>query len=209
MTADAYRLAMFPLGSVLFPHAVTSLHIFEPRYRTLAEHCTKGNGEFGTVLIERGHEVGGGDVRFAVGTVARIVEAIELPDGRWLLGAVGVRRLGVRSWLPDDPYPLAIVEDRADAELAANADAVLDDVERAVRRSLAYKAELGEPAIAATVALDDDRTVRAFQLADIAPLGALDRLTLLEVDDGRRRLERLLALVEDENRVLAARLSEG
>ncbi len=68
------------------------------------------------VLIERGSEVGGGDVRSDVGTVARIVEAQELPDGRWALLTVGARRLRVEPWLPDDPYPLADVDDWPDPE---------------------------------------------------------------------------------------------
>src|ERR1700737_1153600 len=99
------RLAMFPLGSVLFPHLLLPLHIFEPRYRVLMFDCTRGEPEFGVVLIERGVEGGGSDERFRVGTVARILEAGELPDGRWVLNAVGTNRIRVDTWLPDDPYP--------------------------------------------------------------------------------------------------------
>ena len=58
---------MFPLGTVLFPHAPLPLHIFEPRYRALVQECIDGDGEFGVVLIERGFEVGGGDTRFGTG----------------------------------------------------------------------------------------------------------------------------------------------
>jgi Lon protease-like protein len=200
---------MFPLGNVLFPHAMTSLHIFEPRYRALARDCTQGNGEFGIVLIERGHEVGGGDVRFKVGTVAKIVEALELSDGRWLMGALGVRRLRVNTWLPDDPYPLALVEDLEDAALLGDDVDLVSAADRAVRRALAYKAELDEAAAPATVKLDDEPSVLALQLAAIAPIGPLDRQMLLEEDDSRARIQRLIEVVEDENTVLAARLEQG
>ena len=98
------ELAMFPLGTVLFPRVFLPLHIFEPRYRQLARHCVDGDQEFGVVLIERGSEVGGRDVRTSVGTVARIVEAVELDDGRWVLGAVGTRRIRVREWLPENEF---------------------------------------------------------------------------------------------------------
>ena len=206
---EPYTLPMFPLGNVLFPHAVTSLHIFEPRYRALARDCTQGNGEFGIVLIERGHEVGGGDVRFTVGTVAKIVEALELEDGRWLLGALGVRRLRVETWLPEDPYPLAVVQDLEDRDLDEDDAALVEVADRAVRRALAYKAELDEPAPAATVKLDDEPSILALQLAAIAPVGPLDRQALLEVDDARTRVQRLIELIEEENTVLAARLAGG
>src|SRR5262249_13665479 len=105
----AKPMPMFPLGTVLFPHAMLPLHLFEERYRALAETCLRGDGRFGVVLIERGFEVGGGDQRFAVGTVARIVEAAQTPDGRYLLSTVGTERFRVRKWLDDDPFPRADV----------------------------------------------------------------------------------------------------
>src|SRR3954471_6137726 len=102
---------MFPLGTVLFPHALLPLRVFEPRYRLMTERVLRGDGEFGVVLIERGSEVGGGDTRFDDGTVARIVRAQQLPDGGYALATVGLRRIRVVRWLPDDPYPLAEVTD--------------------------------------------------------------------------------------------------
>src|SRR5688500_13997113 len=103
------ELPMFPLGSVLLPGMFLPLHVFEPRYRAMVEHCLAGDHEFGVVLIERGREVGGGDVRTHAGTVARIAEARQFADGRWALAAVGMRRIRVEAWLEDDPYPRAEV----------------------------------------------------------------------------------------------------
>ena len=82
---------MFPLGTVLVPSLALPLHVFEGRYRALVRHCLAGDREFGVVLIERGSEVGGGDERFGVGTVARIAEAAQFPDGRWALITIGDR----------------------------------------------------------------------------------------------------------------------
>ena len=80
------ELPMFPLGTVLFPTLVLPLHVFEPRYRVLVERCLgRPEPEFGVVLIERGSEVGGHDVRSSIGTVARIVDSKLFDDGRWAL----------------------------------------------------------------------------------------------------------------------------
>ncbi len=49
------------------PTEFMPLHVFEPRYRTLVEVCLAGEPEFGVVLIERGSEAGGGDIRFDIG----------------------------------------------------------------------------------------------------------------------------------------------
>ena len=83
------------------------------------------------VLIERGHEVGGGDQRVDTGTVARLVEAEQAPDGRWLALFAGTERFRVVEWLPDDPYPQAQVEELPEPEWDPADDAVLAAAEDA------------------------------------------------------------------------------
>ena len=141
--ARAKTMPMFPLGRVLFPHEALPLHVFEPRYRDLVEACLAGDGEFGVVLIERGSEVGGGDSRFSVGTVAKIVEAGKLPDGRYLLATVGTRRLRVRRWLPDDPYPRAEVDVLANEAPPVTRGVDLAELERELRRVCALARRAG------------------------------------------------------------------
>ena len=119
---DGRILPMFPLGTVLFPYGLLPLHVFEPRYRVMIRHVMDGDHEFGVVLIERGSEVGGGDVRFDTGTIARVVQAAELPDGGYALATVGMSRVRVTRWLPDDPYPHAEVVALADEPAHGAAD---------------------------------------------------------------------------------------
>jgi Lon protease-like protein len=102
-------LPMFPLGNPLLPGARIPLHVFEPRYRALVEHCLAGTREFGVVLIERGSEVGGGDARFDVGTIARIEAVQRFEDGRYALLALGADRIRIEAWRADAPYPSAVV----------------------------------------------------------------------------------------------------
>jgi Lon protease-like protein len=199
-------LPMFPLGSVLFPHAVLPLHVFEPRYRKLTEECLAGDGEFGVVLIERGSEVGGGDIRFDVGTVARILRAGRHDDGRWLLVTAGSERRKVREWLPDGPYPRAAV-DRLDDRAEDDAVHRVDDVASALRRVLALRAELGDPTTSVDFELDDDPVRASFEAASAAALGPLDAQRLLELDDAGGRLAQLLDLLTEEAAVLEFRLS--
>jgi Lon protease-like protein len=203
------ELPMFPLGTVLFPSVFLPLHIFEPRYRALARHCIDGDHEFGVVLIERGSEVGGGDVRTSVGTVARIVEAAELDDGRWVLGTVGSRRIRVREWLSDDPYPRADVEDWEDVGPGAVAVEIYGAVIAQLRRVLALKAELAEPAVDATIELSDDPALGSFQVAAVAPIGPADQQRLLLADGADERLRLLETMLREENDYLAARLQMG
>jgi Lon protease-like protein len=206
---------MFPLGTVLLPRAHLPLHIFEPRYRALVKDCLAGDGEFGVVLIERGQEVGGGDVRFGVGTVARIVQTAELPDGRWLVDAVGAGRFRVTEWLPEEPYPQAMVEaldeesGDADAGAAAEAAQRRTAVERLLRQVLALQVEMGFPAPSAVRTLDEDPAVAAFEAALLSPLGPMDSQKLLEAPGTVARLALLETMLGDARDLLTQRIGEA
>ncbi|NIR36678.1 MAG: hypothetical protein GWO22_12010, partial [Actinobacteria bacterium] len=91
------------------------LHVFEDRYRELMNTVTTTDRRFGIVMIDRGSEVGGSDERTDVGVLVEIAEEEQLEDGRWVLLAVGVGRIRVIEWLPDDPYPRAVVEELEEA----------------------------------------------------------------------------------------------
>ncbi|HUW01064.1 MAG TPA: LON peptidase substrate-binding domain-containing protein [Acidimicrobiales bacterium] len=200
---------MFPLGSVLFPTAVLPLHVFEPRYLQLAEDCLAGDREFGVVLIERGSEVGGEDVRSSVGTVARIVESQQFEDRRWALAAVGVRRIRVSRWLPDDPYPLAEVTDWPDPAPTRDLGPDHDEITNLLRRCLGLAAEVGEAAAPATIELSDDPVVGALQASFLAPIGPLDQQRLLGAPSPEVRSADLIETLAETAEVLVARLALG
>jgi Lon protease-like protein len=189
-------IPMFPLGTVLFPYALLPLHVFEPRYRMMTQRVLNTDQEFGVVLIERGSEVGGGDVRFDVGTIARVAQANELPDGRYALMTVGMRRVRVHAWLPDDPYP------RADAEVLPDAAATAADARARARVELALDvvAELArqlDPRLPALPLLDPDPVRASYEAAALAPLGPLDAQRVLETDHAGDRLDLLDALLAE------------
>ena len=201
-------LPMFPLGTVLVPSAGLPLHVFEPRYRALVHDCLAGDQEFGVVLIERGSEVGGDDVRTDVGTVARIVEAAELPDGRW---AHRRRRRAARSgcvgWLPDDPYPSPRWRTGPTRRPGP------DYAERARRRASAccaapsaWPRRPGDAAAPATIELADDPVLASYQAIAVAPLGPLDQHRLLAAESPDERVAQLADLLRDAIEVLELRL---
>ncbi|WP_419925650.1 LON peptidase substrate-binding domain-containing protein [Candidatus Poriferisocius sp.] len=206
-------MAMFPLGMVLMPTMVVPIHVFEPRYRLMTRDCMERGSEFGVVLIARGSEVGGGDVRTDAGTAAKIIDAREFPDGRWGLVAAGARRIRVSRWLEDDPYPRAEVQDWPDAaeeggdgaEIAAN----LPPVTAMSRRVLALQSELGATGPPATFEVSEDPATAIWQLAALSPSGPLDRQRLLTADGAARRLSLLADLLDDAEKVIRARIEMG
>ncbi len=194
------RLPMFPLSAVLFPHADMPLHVFEPRYRALVQDCLAGDRRFGVVLIERGSEVGGGDERSALGTRCVILREVELPDGRWLLEVRGESVIEVEQWLPDDPYPVALVTEPMPVPGLEDPATVLGKAIQRVRRARALLAEQGgAAALPPDLSLDGagDAEVASWQLCAAAPVNSYDAQRLLAADGAEERLRLLVELMED------------
>jgi Lon protease-like protein len=198
---------MFPLGSTLVPHALLPLRVFEPRYLELVRDCMDGAREFGVVLIDQGREVGGGDTRFDVGCVARILDI--RTDGPQLgVLAVGDRRVRVVEWLADAPYPVAQLADWPDPDPDPDPD-ISDELALTVARSrrvLAMAAEIGQARAPATVELSTDPVIASHQLTAVVPIGELDRLHLLALPNAGERLRRLRALLDDVEVLLELQL---
>ena len=197
------ELPMFPLGSVALPGVALPLQVFEPRYRALVMTCLTEDRLFGSVLIDRGSEVGGGDRRGDVGSLIRIIQYEELPDGRWAVVGVGVERLRVVEWLPDDPFPRCIAEAWIDGEPT---DKTSELIGRTLDATLGLMARLGVDVtdFRSRPELDPDASIASFQLAALSPLGPLDRLQALKADGPDSRLRFLLASIEDQTATLDA-----
>lgn len=217
---------MFPLGTVLLPGAVLPLHVFETRYRRLVKDLLEGEPEFGVALIEKGSEVGGGDQRSTVGTVARLVQVAEMPDGRYALVSVGTRRIRVTGWLADDPYPKAEVEDWPDEVeerpdepgeeppevRPVGPDALAEQLSAAhrhVRRVAALAVELGDRSTDPAPEISPDPVSASYQLCALAPLGPADRHRLLGAPGPVARLALLHELLDDVEAMLRFRLLDA
>ena len=172
-------LPMFPLGSVLFPYMPLQLRVFEERYLVmLARVLDLEPPTFGVVLIERGQEVGGGEQRFGVGTVAHVTQ-VSAPEGYLGVIAQGERRFEVLEWQPEDPHPQASVRELPDLEWREELLPLREQAELVVRRTLSLASEFADQEWSPEVELSRDPTAAAWQLAAIAPVGELDQIQLL------------------------------
>jgi len=199
---------MFPLGSVLFPGMPLSLRIFEARYHVLLDAVLAGDGRFGVVLIEQGHEVGGGDRRSSWGTMAQIAGARRSAGGSVALVAVGLHRIRVTEWLADDPYPRAVVAEAPDEPSEVSAEHLAASTSR-LRRLLARMAEAGAAGAPATFELSADPGPAVFELAAAGPFGPFDRQTLLAAPSAADRLDVFDALLSDLEAVADVRWPMG
>ncbi|HVR32404.1 MAG TPA: LON peptidase substrate-binding domain-containing protein [Acidimicrobiia bacterium] len=205
MSGSPERLAMFPLGTVIFPYSGVPLRVFEPRYVVLLEAVLSDQNTFGSVLIERGFEVGGGDVRSAVGTRLRVLAHQDLPDGHHAILVAGVERIRVIEWLEDDPHPWAVVEPFPDV------DGEVIDLRAGVcsrlERMLAMASELGADTADVDLDVGEDPVAMSYQLAALVPVTALDSYALLCAPGPRERMQLAAGLLDDQIELIRLRLS--
>lgn len=182
---------MFPLGMVVFPHQVVALVVFEPRYQQMLADI-EHEQVFGTCLIERGSEVGGGDVRTSVATVVQVVGTQSLGNGQTLIAVEGTHCVQVERWLEDRPYPRALIRERCCDDLMID-PLLLRSTESAVRALRALQSEvMVDQCLRPNCEMAEDPWQRAWQLCSMTPMPALDQFKVLSLTDPNERL-RLVA----------------
>jgi len=189
------QLSLFPLSNPLFPGQTLSLQIFEPRYLSLVSRCLKHEETFGVVQIREGREVGQPPLIFQFGVEARIVDFNQLDNGLLGITIEGVRKFVVEATAIED-----------DTSMTANIRWLNEESITAIPERFDGLVELLQqlqqhPAVS-VLKLEPAQSSRdlGWQLCQLLPLSAPDKIALLSLDDPELRLEHLAERV--------ARLSE-
>jgi len=206
--------AMFPLQSVLLPGETLPLNIFEPRYSRLVQDCiATADPVFGVVLINQGLEVGGGDARSDVGALARISQYADLGMGQYQLVAPVGERIRVLEWLPDDPYPRAVVQAWPDEPgplvTSERIGEVVDGILGLFRRIIeARGGRLRSDALAVDADTADDPSRHIYALAARVPMGQADRYAVLAAPTLSERVDALTDAIETVTALVEFQLPE-
>lgn len=206
--------AMFPLQSALLPGETLPLSIFEPRYSRLVQDClAMPDPAFGVVLISQGLEVGGGDTRSSVGALAHISECADFGMGEYQLRASVGERIRVLEWLPDDPYPCAVVEPWPDEPgPPVTPEQIGDVVDRILalfgRVIEARGGRLRSDALAVDAATADDPALHVYALAARVPMGQADRYAVLAAPTLAERVDVLTDAIDTVTAMVEFQLSE-
>lgn len=211
---EPFELPMFPLEGALLPDEGLPLRIFEPRYAALARDCLASEDpRFGVVLISRGREVGGGEVRCDVGTLAGIVGHADAGAGRYTLRCRIGERIRVLDWLPDDPYPRARVQVWPDEPGPPVTPAQFLDVEDRVwglfeRIAEVRGARLPDREVMFDYGGVDDSAKLLYALATRVPMGPADKYAVLAAPSAADRLAALLEAADSVAAMIEFQLSE-
>jgi Lon protease-like protein len=122
--------------------------------------------------------------------------------------AVGTRRIRINAWLPDDPYPVADIDDWPDVDPdEPGLDVQVAASHARVRAAMALAVELGDLAATDDTEISDDPLLASYHLATLAPIGPADRLRLLSAEGPGARLDLLDEILDDVEAMLKFRLS--
>jgi Lon protease-like protein len=196
MANELEELPLFPLDTVVFPHATLQLHIFEPRYRDMVRLCLEYDRPFGIVLIRSGSAVGGHADPYLVGTVVKIVKVVHTyEDGRMDIQVHGERRFRIRRLDDSRSYLVGFVEPVQEMELRTGDDAdevflkAREDFEILVRR-LFERSEFS-----VQVVFPPDPVALSFTIANLLHVENIEKQRLLETTDTVERVQDLLPIL--------------
>ncbi len=201
------RLALFPLGAVLFPGLLLPLHVFEERYRVLVQELLEQPADqrrFGVIAIRQGHEVGADGVTALhdIGCVAQVRRIDPYEDGRFGLVTTGAQRFRLTGLVDGGPYLTGAVELLPDQPAEGDETALLD---RAVRAAFGHYIEALTRAQGEEIdqlELPTDPLVLSYAVAATVLVDLEDRQGLLASPDVTSRLRAELALLRRETTLL-------
>lgn len=182
---------VFPLKTVLFPNGYLPLRIFEPRYLDMVSACTKNNTGFAVCLISQGDEVGSGARIHHIGTYANIVDFEPLANGMLSIMAKGERKIEVySSWSEKNGLMYANIDYLKSevSETLAEEHQGLVNVLKEIMSHPGYKD------YQQSVHLEDAREV-GYRLAEMLPISLLQQQQLLEMDQPRKRLSKIVSML--------------
>lgn len=190
------------------PAMPLSLRIFEERYlKLLGDLLAEETPEFGVVLIEKGPEVGGGEKRMNIGTIASVTE-IGTTEQFYGLQSIGSQRFRVNAWLPDAPYPIADIELIPDLLWEDSLMPSRVHLETKVRQLLAFASEFGDLQFGADVEFSDDPLEACWQLAGVLPIGQLDQMDLLGSQSAEELISKTYEIVKTADETLHAMMND-
>ena len=140
-----------------------------------------------------------------VGTIAKIVKIIEMPDGGITIILQGLRRFNIIDILHEDPYILAKVQERSDLKPAASDveyNNIIGSVRDAALHVLKLSPHLPQEASFAIKNIDSRSFLINFIASNLDIDNANDKQELLEEDHLKKRALKLLKLLNTQIDIL-------
>lgn len=185
-------------NTVLFPNVVLPITVARDKSLQAIEAVQKGDGFIGVLAQQdSNNENPTTEEIYSVGTVAKVIKQIKLPDGNTTLFIMGRMRFSIKKYTQDSPYLKAEVkylEDKfpkADKEYDAMISSMKDIAERIVQLSPNIQIETGM-----MLKNIESHSFLIHFIATNLDTKLSEKQRLLETDDIRERTAELLTLLQ-------------
>ena len=206
------KLILLPLpNSPMFPGVFTPMMIPEGRDERVVRKALNGDGCVGLVMLRNGHEAAPqrgpnqvlhGDDLHSVGTAAKIVRKINLPDGGINIFLSTLKRFRIAKMLTAET-PLAAAVEYLDSanmkslEVRALTRALIAEMKQVSEDNPLFSEEMRLN----MVNIDDPGKIADF-VASILNIKGAEKQAVLETLDVRERMERVLVFIKKEQELL-------
>jgi ATP-dependent Lon protease len=200
------RLTIIPLmGRPIFPGIFTPIMITQQRDIEIVEEAMAGDSMIGLVLLkEEDIDDPTAEDLFEVGTVARIVRKINLPDGGLNIFISTLKRFTIQKVLQAE-HPIVVAADYLDDDF----ESVDEDEMKALTRSLIQETKqisennplFSEEMRLNMVNIDNPGKIADF-ISSILNMGRREQQEILETLDVRERIEKVLVHIKKEQELM-------
>jgi len=190
------ELPILPIkNTVLFPGVVIPITVSRQKSIRLVKKAYRGNRTIGVIAQKnrKAEEPKSADL-YAVGTIAKILKMLVMPDGNTTIIIQGRSRFGIESIVQEDPFITARVKlllESFPAKSKKETKALVHSLKDAAYKVMKLNPEIPKEAHAALGSIDSSSFLTHF-LSSNVNADVMDKQKLLETDDGVKRAELLL-----------------
>lgn len=192
-------------NTVLFPGVVIPITVGRERSIKLVKEAYKGDRIIGVVAQKNGDaEEPTPEDLHDVGTVAKMIKMLVLPDGNTTIIIQGKKRFKVDKIVQEDPYLKAsyqLLSDEYNLENDENSEAIIASLKEAAKKTLKLNPEIPKEAEIALNNIESSTFLTHFLSSNITA-DVKDKQTLLEQTNGVKRAELLLQYMLKDIRML-------
>ena len=192
-------------SSVLFPGSITPITVGRDKSMRLVRDVEGANGILGALLQKEPEvEQPGPDDLYRIGTAARILKVLEMPNGNLTVILQGLEKVEVRDFVVSDPYFKASVMPLKDSVPEPNNiefDALVDSIKDVALNIINVSPQMPKEATFAIKNIDNKRGIINFICSNL-DLPDADRQRLLEAPGLLARARRLLEILVREQQLV-------
>lgn len=192
-------------SSVLFPGAITPITVGREKSMKLVKEVEQSGGLLGALLQKESDvENPGPEDLYSVGTAARILKVLEMPNGNLTVILHGIEKFEIREFVSSEPFFKAAVrplKDLAPEKSNIELDALIESVKEIALNIIGLSSNIQQEATFAIKNINSRRGVINFISSNI-DLPDADRQALLEAPGLVARARKLLEILIREQQLI-------